>query len=85
MYEAIYNFCVPEEGIDKDVSIKFNTMRELAAYIYTHSEDPAYGAFTIIDPVGGQHSEGLGWHPSGEFCGECSSTNCSTCNYYKSK
>lgn len=39
----------------------------------------------IIDDLGGVHSEGLGWNPAGEFCGECSKTDCSECNVYRQK
>ncbi|MCM1324393.1 MAG: hypothetical protein NC218_09590 [Acetobacter sp.] len=35
-----------------------------------------------MDSVGGQHAEGLGWDPCGNFCGECSSDDCSTCHRY---
>ena len=48
MYEVIYNFCVPEEGIDKDVSIKFTTEAEAQAYINNYIEDPAYSFCNII-------------------------------------
>lgn len=27
----------------------------------------------------GTHEDGLGWAPDGEFCGECSSVDCSVC------
>ena len=33
----------------------------------------------IKDDVGGLHSEGMGWKPTGEFCGECCDIDCSEC------
>ena len=40
------------------------------------------GSEWFRDIVGGLHSEGLGWHPNGSYCGECSYTDCSTCEVY---
>jgi hypothetical protein len=37
----------------------------------------------IIDSVGGYHSEGCGWAPNGNFCGECSKTSCEGCKIAK--
>ena len=34
---------------------------------------------TIVDEIGGFHNCGLGWNPDGDFCGECSKTNCKDC------
>ena len=39
----------------------------------------------IVDDVGGLHSEGMGWSPNKEFCGECSNIDCSTCSAWKNK
>jgi hypothetical protein len=33
----------------------------------------------IIDDLGGEHDEGLGWNPDGIFCGECSNETCVGC------
>jgi uncharacterized ferredoxin-like protein len=33
----------------------------------------------IIDEVGGLHSNGVGWNPSGVWCGECSFRTCKGC------
>jgi len=37
------------------------------------------------DEIGGLHSEGLGWHPDGHFCGECSNGSCVGCPNTKIK
>lgn len=37
---------------------------------------------TFVDEIGGTHSEGVGWNPNGEFCGECSYGNCADCGVW---
>ncbi len=37
---------------------------------------PDHGFF---DQVGGYHESGTGTDPNGDFCGECSNTDCSQC------
>lgn len=34
---------------------------------------------TIKDPLGGTHSEAIGWSPKGECCGECNQITCARC------
>ena len=36
--------------------------------------------FTHVDELGGTHSEGLGWNPNGDFCGECGNMTCDDCS-----
>lgn len=31
------------------------------------------------DASGGVHDSGIGWNPNGVFCGECSASDCSSC------
>lgn len=38
---------------------------------------------TYKDVLGGVHSECVGWSPSGEFCGECSTITCKGCKSYE--
>ena len=33
----------------------------------------------IVDELGGIHGGGVGWHPDGTFCGECSRSSCVGC------
>ena len=38
---------------------------------------------TIIDEIGGYHSEGIGFSPDGYFCGECNRITCVACTCFK--
>ena len=29
--------------------------------------------------IGGFHDSGMGWNPNGNWCGECSTSNCREC------
>lgn len=35
--------------------------------------------YYIVDELGGMHSDGVGWAPNGEFCGECTRETCVGC------
>lgn len=37
------------------------------------------------DPIGGHHDSGLGWNPTGHFCGECCASTCCNCQYRELK
>lgn len=37
----------------------------------------------FYDAVGGYHSEGIGFSPSGEWCGECCWESCEQCPFAK--
>lgn len=39
----------------------------------------------FYDSVGGYHSEGIGFSPSGEWCGECCFESCEQCQNYAQK
>ena len=36
----------------------------------------------FYDAVGGYHSEGIGFSPTGEWCGECCFESCEQCKNY---
>lgn len=44
-----------------------------------------YTDFTYVDPSGGLHGGGVGMDPDGEFCGECSYTDCTFCSVWLNK
>ena len=48
---------------------------------YTIGED----GYNYTDLIGGVHSDGLGWSPSGVFCGECHSITCEGCKHAEDK
>jgi hypothetical protein len=33
----------------------------------------------FYDYIGGYHSEGEGWDPNGDYCGECGKASCADC------
>lgn len=39
----------------------------------------------FYDEVGGYHEGGCGFDPDGDFCGECGSTSCATCEVWHRK
>jgi len=39
----------------------------------------------FYDAVGGYHEDGCGFDPDGDFCGECGSTSCATCEIWHRK
>lgn len=39
----------------------------------------SYDKEEIVDEYGGIHSEGCGWAPNGQFCGECCNITCKGC------
>lgn len=40
-----------------------------------------YCDISITDSIGGVHSEGQGWNPQGNYCGECNTVTCVGCIY----
>lgn len=38
-----------------------------------------YCDISITDSIGGIHSEGQGWNPQGNYCGECNAVTCLGC------
>ena len=52
---------------------------------YTVGKDIDYDGYYYTDPIGGVHSDGLGWNPNGVFCGECTYSTCENCKHKEAK
>lgn len=52
---------------------------ELRTNIYDLLEHELLNEQPHKDEFGGEHEEGLGWNPDGDFCGECSNITCVGC------
>ena len=52
---------------------------------YTVGKDIDYDGYYYTDPIGGVHSDGLGWNPNGVFCEECTYSTCENCKHKEVK
>jgi hypothetical protein len=70
-------------------NLNLNDLNKLYALIHEWEESTTnLGKKTRVtvsykDPIGGLHSEGLGWDPEGTSCGECSFITCEECGTYR--
>jgi hypothetical protein len=72
-------------------NLNLNDLNKLYAVVHNwEEENDVIGKRADIvvsykDPIGGTHSEGQGWDPEGNICGECSFITCEECGAYRKK
>ena len=72
-----------EEQFIAAVDSEIREMDELYALYANAQEEVENNGFG--DSAGGWHEDGGGWNPNGEFCGECSNSDCSRCGVWEDR